>query len=112
MFQQGEQHEKTAYRLGCLRAFRRCAPSAEDVKLGILIGFTGPIESLTATMAAAAEMAMEEANASGKLLDGSTVTAVRADSTCIDAAAATAAAERLITADKVSRASSAATARA
>jgi branched-chain amino acid transport system substrate-binding protein len=44
---------------------------------------------------------MEEANTSGLLLDGSKVTSVRADSTCVDSAAATAAAERLITADKV-----------
>ncbi len=77
------------------------AASAEDIKLGVLIGFTGPIESLTTSMAAASEMAMEEANASGLLLDGSKVTSVRADSTCVDSAAATAAAERLITADKV-----------
>jgi branched-chain amino acid transport system substrate-binding protein len=77
------------------------AASAEDIKLGVLIGFTGPIESLTTSMAAAAEMAMEEANTSGLLLDGSKVTSVRADSTCVDSAAATAAAERLITADKV-----------
>ncbi len=76
------------------------AASAEDIKLGVLIGFTGPIESLTTSMAAAAEMAMEEANASGLLLDGSNVTSVRADSTCVDSAAATAAAERLITADR------------
>ena len=77
------------------------AASAEDIKLGVLIGFTGPIESLTTSMAAAAEMAMAEATASKLLLDGSTVTSVRADSTCVDSAAATAAAERLVTADKV-----------
>ena len=39
---------------------------------------------------------------SGLLLDGISVTSVRADSTCIDNAAATAAAERLITSDGVS----------
>jgi branched-chain amino acid transport system substrate-binding protein len=77
------------------------AASAEEVKLGVLIGFTGPIESLTGHMAAAAELAMKEVNDSGMFLDGSTVTSVRADSTCIDSAAATAAAERLITADGV-----------
>ena len=33
---------------------------AADVKLGIIFGFTGPIESLTPPMAAAAEMAMKE----------------------------------------------------
>lgn len=75
--------------------------SAEDIKLGILIGFTGPIESLTSHMAAGGELAMSEVTASGMLLDGSTVTSVRADSTCIDSAAATAAAERLITSDGV-----------
>lgn len=77
------------------------AASAEEVKLGILIGFTGPIESLTPAMAAASEMAMKEATDSGKLLDGATVVSVRGDSTCGDAAAGTAAAERLVTADKV-----------
>ncbi len=75
---------------------------AEDVKLGVILGFTGPLESITPNMAAGAEMAMKEVSDSGKLLDGSTVTPVRADSTCIDAAAATAAAERLVTTDKVS----------
>ena len=74
---------------------------AEEIKLGIIIGFTGPIESLTPSMAAAAENAIAEVNASGLLLGGSTVTAIRADSTCVDAAVATAAAERLVTSDKV-----------
>ena len=74
---------------------------AEDIKLGVILGFTGPLESITPAMGAAAELAMAEVTASGALLDGSTVTSVRGDSTCIDAAAATAAAERLITADRV-----------
>jgi branched-chain amino acid transport system substrate-binding protein len=39
---------------------------------------------------------------SGKLLNGAKVMGVRGDSTCVDAAAATAAAERLVTSDKVS----------
>jgi branched-chain amino acid transport system substrate-binding protein len=75
--------------------------SAEEIKLGLLIGFTGPIESLTPDMAAAAELAAKEVSDSGKLLDGSTITIIRADSTCTDAAAATAAAERLVTGDAV-----------
>ena len=70
-----------------------------EVKLGVILGFTGPIESITPTMAAAAEMAMTEVNDSGKLLGGETVTSVRADSTCIDSAAATAAAEGQVLAD-------------
>ncbi|MGB7316947.1 MAG: ABC transporter substrate-binding protein [Planktotalea sp.] len=77
------------------------AAFAEDIKLGVIYGFTGPIESLTGPMAAGAELAMKEVTDSGMLLDGSTVTSVRADSTCIDSAAATAAAERLVTSDKV-----------
>jgi len=72
-----------------------------EVKLGVILGFTGPIESLTPAMAAGAEMAMTEVTASGKLMGGAKVTPVRADSTCVDAGAATAAAERLITSDGV-----------
>jgi len=76
--------------------------AAEDIKIGVLIGFTGNIESLTPSMAAAAEEAMAEVTASGLLLDGSTVTSVRGDTTCaVDTAAATSAAERMVTADKV-----------
>ncbi|MEO9682227.1 MAG: ABC transporter substrate-binding protein [Tateyamaria sp.] len=78
------------------------AATAEDIKIGVILGFTGPIESLTPSMADAAELAMKEVTDSGLLLDGSSVSSVRADSTCIDAGAATAAAERLITADGVS----------
>jgi len=78
------------------------AAQAEDVKIGVILGFTGPIESLTPDMAAAAEMAMKEVTDSGKFLGGSAIMPVRADSTCVDAAAASASAERLITSDKVS----------
>ena len=77
------------------------AAAADDIKLGVILGFTGPIESLTPHMAAGAELAMSEVSQSGALLGGSTVSAVRADSTCVDAGAATAAAERLITSDGV-----------
>jgi len=77
------------------------AASADNVKLGILFGFTGPIESLTPPMAAGAEAAMAEVSASGKFMGGSTVESVRADSTCVDSAAATSAAERLITSDGI-----------
>ena len=73
----------------------------ESVKLGIILGYTGPIESLTPDMAKAAELAISEVNESGDFMNGTTITSVRADSTCIDSAAATAAAERLITSDKV-----------
>jgi branched-chain amino acid transport system substrate-binding protein len=75
--------------------------AAADIKMGIILGFTGPIESLTPDMGNSAELAFKEASDSGQLLGGQKVRVVRADSTCIDAAAATAAAERLITSDKV-----------
>ena len=74
---------------------------ATEVKLGIILGFTGPIESLTPSMGDAAELAMKEVTDSGLLLDAAKVTPFRADSTCTDAAAATTAAERLITADGI-----------
>ncbi|SFI42548.1 ABC transporter substrate-binding protein [Aerobium aerolatum] len=74
---------------------------ADEVKLGLLNGFTGPIESVAGNMARASELAIEEINASGLFLGGRKITSVRADSTCIDAAVATAAAERLVHSDKV-----------
>jgi branched-chain amino acid transport system substrate-binding protein len=77
------------------------AAMAEEVKIGIILGFTGPLESITPGMAAGAELAMKEVNDSGKFMNGSTVVPVRADSTCVDAAAATAAAERLVTSEGV-----------
>ncbi|ARJ70267.1 ABC transporter substrate-binding protein [Paracoccus contaminans] len=74
---------------------------AEDVKIGLSMGFTGPLESMSPNMAQSAEMAIREVSDSGKLLGGSKVQAVRADSTCADAAAAVTAVERLVTAEKV-----------
>ncbi len=78
------------------------AVQAEDVKIGVFLGFTGPIESLVAEMGPAAELAIAEANDAGNFLGGSSVMAIRGDTTCVDAGAATAAAERLITSDGVS----------
>ena len=75
--------------------------NADEVKIGMLQGFTGPTESLVAPMAAGGELAIQEVNDSGLFLGGTTVSVVRGDSTCIDAAAATAAAERLVTSDGV-----------
>ncbi|MCP4382618.1 MAG: ABC transporter substrate-binding protein [Hyphomicrobiales bacterium] len=71
------------------------------VKIGILLGFTGPVESLMPDVAASAEVAFAEASESGLFLGGRTIEPLRADSTCVDAGAATTAAERLITADEV-----------
>ncbi len=72
-----------------------------DIKVGVILGFTGPIESLTPTMADSAELAFAEISNSGLLLGGESITSVRADSTCVDSSAATAAAERLVNSDNV-----------
>ena len=69
---------------------------SKTIKMGIILGFTGPIESLTPAMASSAELAFKEASDSGSLLNGSKIEVVRADSTCVDSAAATAAAEGVI----------------
>ncbi len=74
---------------------------AQDIKVGVVLGFTGPLETLAPPMAGGAELAIAEVNASGLLLGGTTVTAVRGDSTCVDAAAATATAERLVTSEGI-----------
>ena len=74
---------------------------SEEIKIGVILGFTGPIESTVAHMGPAAELAIQEVSDSGLLLGGAKVTAVTGDTTCIDAAAATAATERLITSDGV-----------
>ena len=67
-----------------------------NIKMGIILGFTGPIESLTPAMAASAELAFNEASDSGSLLGGKKIEVERADSTCVDSAAATSAAEGLV----------------
>ncbi len=82
-------------------AMLSAATAQAEVKVGVILGFTGPIESLTPGMAESAELAFKEASDSGALLGGETIAPVRADSTCTDNAAATAGAERLITAESV-----------
>ena len=75
--------------------------AAQDIKVGIILGYTGPIESIAKDMAPAAELAMKEINAAGGILGKRMVKPVRGDSTCTDSAAATATTERLITSDKI-----------
>ena len=69
-----------------------------DIKMGIILGFTGPIESLTPAMRDSAKLAFKEASDSGALLGGEKITVIEADSTCTDSAAATTAAEGLVAA--------------
>lgn len=77
------------------------AAGAEEVKLGTSLGFTGPLESMAPDMQGGVDIAAKEVSDSGLFLDGSTVMVVKGDSTCADAAAATATVERLIAAEKV-----------
>ncbi len=72
------------------------ASHADKVKIGILLGYTGPIESLAGPMADSAELAIAEVNEAGGILDGRMVEGIRADTGCIDNALATSNAERLI----------------
>jgi branched-chain amino acid transport system substrate-binding protein len=72
------------------------AQDAQEIKIGHLAGFTGPIESLAPTANEAVRMAAQEVSDSGLFLGGSTVEVVNGDSTCTDAAAATASAEGLV----------------
>ena len=60
---------------------------ANEVKVGMIMSYTGPLESLVPPMEDGAELAFNEVNASGELLDGSTITLVKGDATCIDSAA-------------------------
>ncbi|MEX0305267.1 MAG: ABC transporter substrate-binding protein, partial [Leisingera sp.] len=69
---------------------------AKEVKLGVLFGFTGPIESLAPAMGDGAELAMAEVTKSGALLDSATVTAMRADTGCIDNGLSVANGEKMI----------------
>ena len=69
---------------------------ANEIKVGMVMSFTGPLESLVPPMVDGAELAFNEANASGELLDGSTITLVKGDATCIDSAAAVTAAEQVV----------------
>jgi len=67
--------------------------SFAEIKVGIILGFTGPIESLTPAMRDSAKLAFQEASDSGVLLGGETITVLEGDSTCIDSAAAQSVAE-------------------
>ena len=67
-----------------------------EIKVGIILGFTGPIETLTPAMRDSAKLAFKEVSDSGALLGGETITPLIADSTCVDSDAAVAAAELLV----------------
>lgn len=72
-----------------------------EVKLGFLGGFTGPLESLTPPIYEGAKLAVAHVNTQGGILDGDYVSMLSADTTCIDASAATNGADRLINSEGV-----------
>ncbi len=76
------------------------AANADEMNVGIILGFTGPIESLTPAMRDSAILAIDEVNAAGGAA-GATFKPVTADSTCTDSAAAVTAAEGLANTDNV-----------
>lgn len=78
------------------------AAQAKDVKIGIVLGFTGPLESTAPPMADAANMAIDEVNKSGEFMNGDKIVSVKGDSTCIDSTAAVATGNRLVTSDHIS----------
>ena len=67
-----------------------------EIKIGILFGFTGPIETLTPIMAESAELAFQEASDSELLLGGEKIVSIKADSTCTNPDAASEAAKKII----------------
>ena len=63
-----------------------------EVKVGIILGFTGPIESLTPAMRDSAKLALNEVSGDAAFLGGESITILEGDSTCVDSAAAVTAA--------------------
>ncbi len=73
---------------------------AEDVKIGILGDITGPIESMAGPIVAGAQLAFDQVNANGGILNGGKIVTSVGDSGC-DATAAGPAADRLVNTDQV-----------
>jgi branched-chain amino acid transport system substrate-binding protein len=85
---------------GVILSATMATASHADVTVGELQGFTGPLESMIGAMSGGANLAVTEANASGKYLQG-TINVVQGDSMCVDAAVAIAQAEKMINDDNV-----------
>ena len=83
-----------------LSATMATASYGATVNVGELQGFTGPLESMIGAMSGGANLAVTEANASGKYLQG-TINVIQGDSVCIDAAVAIAQAEKMVNDDNV-----------
>jgi len=79
--------------------FAAAPAMAEDVKLGFIGGFTGPIASLTPPIFNGAKLAVDEINAQGGILGGK-LTIVSADGAC-DATAAANAGDKIVNTEQV-----------
>ncbi|WP_108124692.1 ABC transporter substrate-binding protein [Saccharospirillum mangrovi] len=73
----------------------------QEVKIGFLGGFTGPIESLAPPIFSGAELAVAQVNAQGGILDGETLLIPSADTSCADASVAVSGADRLVNTEGV-----------
>lgn len=96
------RHLKTALTAAvAATALSVAAPAmADDVNIGILLGYTGPLETLAPPIGDAAKLALQHVNEQGGILGGQATFTI-GDSTCADATAAATAADRLINADGV-----------
>ncbi|MFG6158906.1 ABC transporter substrate-binding protein [Halomonas sp. 1390] len=72
-----------------------------EVKVGFLGGFTGGIESLTPPIFDGAQLAVNQVNEQGGLLDGQELVMPTGDTTCSDASAASNAADRMVNTEQV-----------
>lgn len=75
--------------------------SHAEIKLGFLGGFTGPIESLSPPIYEGAKVAIAQVNTQGGVLDGQFLSMPSADTTCVDASAASNGADRLVNSEGV-----------
>nr|WP_282103601.1 ABC transporter substrate-binding protein [Halomonas getboli] len=72
-----------------------------EVKIGFLGGFTGGIESLTPPIFDGANLAVQQINEQGGVLDGEEIVMPTGDTTCSDASAASNAADRMVNTEQV-----------
>jgi branched-chain amino acid transport system substrate-binding protein len=77
-----------------------CPAAADNVKIGILIGQTGPVATFAPAILDAVNLAVDEVNANGGILDGRKLQVIIAD-TKGTAEGAVAAASKLVTTDGV-----------
>ncbi|MGI6855067.1 ABC transporter substrate-binding protein [Mesorhizobium sp. 1B3] len=87
--------------VGVLASFAPCAlAQAQDIKIGFLGGFTGPLETMTPSIHEAAKLAVRQINEQGGVL-GQKLVMPQGDSTCLDVTAAVNAADRMVNTEAV-----------